>query len=180
MKAASQAVLGNNGQVSPSSFLLTHHCSLWIPSPHWRYWGRGGGHVQKGSFHSQFLTSLAAPPLPPPLPRCSGCGCDFPGFRVKKHLLPPESLQVISMLSARPRASCGRASRRFCQALHSESLLSIAYLLSAAGQTVTCPQAAWSAEAENRPWSPTLSMDSHWQRAGMAPVLRGACSCCCL
>ena len=84
------------------------------------------------------------------------------------------------MLSARPRASCGHASRRFCQALHSESLLSIAYLLSAAGQTVTRPQAAWSAEAENRPWSPTLSMDSHWQRAGMAPVPQGACSCCCL
>ena len=162
MKAASQAVLGNNGQVSPSSFLLTHHCSLWIPSPHWRYWGRGGGHVQKGSFHSQFLTSLAAPPLPPPLPRCSSCGCDFPGFRVKKHLLPRESLQVIPMLSARPRASCGRAHRRFCQSLHSESLLSLAYFLSAAGQTVTRPQAAWSAEAANRPWSPTLNVDSHW------------------
>lgn len=158
MKAASLAVLGNNGQVTPSSFVLTHHCSPWILSPHWQYWGRGGGHVQKGSFRSQFLTGLAAPPLPPILPRCSGC--DFPGFRVKKHLLPSESLQVIFMLSARLRASCGRAPRWFCQALHSESLLSLAYLLSAAGQTVTYPQAAWSAEAENRPWSPTLNVDA--------------------
>lgn len=163
MKAASLAVLGNNGQVPPSSFHLTHHSSWWIPSPHWRYWGRGGGHIQKGSFCSRFLTGLAAP-LPRPIhpPRCSGCGCDFPGFRVKKHLLPPESLQVIPMLSARPRASCGCAHRRFCQSFHSESLLSLAYFLSAAGQTVTRPQAAWSAEAVNRPWSPTLSVDSHW------------------
>lgn len=64
------------------------------------------------------------------------------------------------MLSARPRASCGHAPRRFCQALHSESLLSLAYLLSAAGQTVTRPQAAWSAEAENRLLVPTLSVDA--------------------